>query len=63
MANEIYWSYQSAERTPTHAELPEGVFNGTAAAWTSLSPGMRREIFRSWKRRNESGRPLGPPPY
>lgn len=63
MADEKYWSYRSSTPTPTHAELPDGVFNGTAAAWTSLSPGMRREIFRSWKRQNENPRPMGPPPY
>lgn len=63
MADEKYWSYRSSERTPTHAELPQGVFNGTEAAWHSLSPGMRREIFRSWNRRIESARPLGPPPH
>lgn len=63
MADESYWSYRGAARTPTHGELPEGVFNGTEAAWTSLSPGMRCEIFRSWKRSNETARPIGPPPY
>lgn len=58
MADESYWTYRASERTPTHGELPQGVFNGTEAQWCSLSPGMRREIYRGWKRRNS----IPPPP-
>lgn len=54
MADERYWTYRASERTPTFGELPTGVFKGTEAQWLSLSPGMRREIFRSWKRSNRS---------
>lgn len=52
MANERYWTYQSAFRTPDYSELPTGVFNGERKQWESLSPGMRREILRSWTRQN-----------
>lgn len=52
MADERYWTYRSATPTPTFFELPSGVFSGTQKQWESLSPGMRREIFRSWKRTN-----------
>ena len=53
MANESYWTYQASESTLSVADLPAGVFNGTQSDWEKFSPGMRREIFRSWKRRNK----------
>lgn len=49
MSGESYWTYQSAFVTPTFEELPEGCFRGTEAQWHQLSPGMRREIVRSFK--------------
>jgi hypothetical protein len=49
MADEKYWTYKAATPTPNYGELPEGCFNGTEKEWTSLSPGMRREIIRSFK--------------
>lgn len=52
MADERYWTYRTATPTPMFSELSIGVFNGTQKQWESLSPGMRREIFRSWNRSN-----------
>jgi hypothetical protein len=46
-----YWTYKVTELTPDVWDLPPGVFNGTQNDWCKLSPGMRREILRSWKRR------------
>ena len=51
MANEKYWSYQASERTLTFGELPAGAYAGTEDGWHSLSPGMRREIVRSFNKR------------
>jgi hypothetical protein len=51
MADERYWTYRAGTLTPSFGELPNGAFNGTQKAWESLSPGMRREIFRSFVKR------------
>lgn len=51
MADESYWTYQASTKTPLHNELAPGVFNGNEKEWTSLSPGMRREIVRQANRR------------
>lgn len=49
-----FWSYQAPE-TPSHAEAVEcGAINADklpADAWERLTPGMRREIVRSHKRK------------
>ena len=50
MSGEKYWTYQSSFPTPSFEELPEGCFGGTEAQWFQLSPGMRREIVRSFKK-------------
>lgn len=50
MSDEKYWSYQSSFPTPSFGELPEGCFKGTEAQWHQLSPGMRREIVRTFKK-------------
>lgn len=50
MADEKYWMYQSSFPTPSFDELPDGCFRGTEAQWFQLSPGMRREIVRSFKK-------------
>ena len=50
MSGEKYWTYQSSFPTPSFWELPEGCFGGTEAQWFQLSPGMRREIVRSFKK-------------
>lgn len=50
MANERYWTYQ-AGHTPSFGEVPAGCFNGTENDWHKLSPGMRREIVRSFSKR------------
>ena len=50
MSGEKYWTYQSSFPTPSFNELPEGCFKGTEAQWFQLSPGMRREIVRSFKK-------------
>lgn len=54
MAGESYWTYQAATATPTLAEAIEaGAIrpDTTEAAWLSLTPGMRREIVRTAKKR------------
>jgi len=45
-----YWSYR-APPAPEYAEVPEGAFKGSENEWYALSPGMRREIVRSFGRR------------
>lgn len=50
-----YWTYQASSETPDYANVPDGAFRGTREQWESLSPGMRREIVRSFlKQRKES---------
>lgn len=43
---EDYWSFRAPD-TPEFSDLPAGTFAGTEAGWNSLSPGYRREIYRS----------------
>lgn len=43
---EGYWSFKAPD-TPEFSDLPQGAFGGTEAGWSSLSPGYRREIYRS----------------
>lgn len=43
---EVYWTYRAPD-TPEFKDLPEGTFAGTEEGWNSLSPGYRREIYRS----------------
>ena len=50
MSEESYWTYKPDSPTPSFCELPEGCFKGTEAQWFQLSPGMRREIVRSFKK-------------
>lgn len=42
---EKYWTYQAGD-IPEVDDLPPGTFRGTEKDWQSLSPGMRREIYR-----------------
>lgn len=42
---ENYWTYQ-APPTPELSDVTFGTFKGTKEEWESLSPGMRREIYR-----------------
>lgn len=54
MADEWYWTYKAATKTPTHAEaLALGAIRSdmTEEQWRSLTPGMRREIVRSHLKR------------
>lgn len=53
MADESYWTYKSTIPTPSFASLPAGCFNGTQKQFESLSPGMRKEILRDFKRREK----------
>ncbi len=46
-ADEKYWTYKPASRTPSVSDLPKGAFKGTQEEFSRLSPGMRREIERS----------------
>lgn len=48
---ESYWSTK-APPTPTVTDLPPGAFKGTEKDFSSLSPGMRREIERAAARAN-----------
>ena len=45
---EWYWTYRSAYQTPELADLPPGSVRMTSDEWESLSPGMRRDIYRSF---------------
>lgn len=46
-----YHAWKPASPTPTHAEAVElGAFKGTEEQWFQLSPGMRREIVRSFRK-------------
>lgn len=42
---ETYWA-RKGPPIPDAADLPSGSFNGDEPKWCSLSPGMRREIWR-----------------
>jgi hypothetical protein len=42
---EKYWTYKGGA-IPELKDLPDGTFKGTDQQWQSLSPGMRREIYR-----------------
>ncbi|HVQ43811.1 MAG TPA: hypothetical protein VMT30_02500 [Candidatus Saccharimonadia bacterium] len=43
-----------SEAVPTVYDLPDGCFKGTQEDFEKLSPGMRLEILRDWKRRNKN---------
>jgi hypothetical protein len=45
-----FWSYQAPD-TPSVSDLPKGAFKGTQQEFESLSPGMRRELARSFKQK------------
>lgn len=46
-----YHAWKPAEPTPTHDDaIQAGAFKGTADQWHQLSPGMRREIVRSFRK-------------
>lgn len=47
---ESYWTYKAAP-IPDLCDLPPGTFAGTEDQWQSLTPGMRREIYRDAMRR------------
>lgn len=49
-----FWSYKAPD-TPRYEDLPAGAFGGTKEGWEQLSPGMRREIVRSFKKDQERG--------
>lgn len=53
MTDESYWTYKSSFPTPSFDALPSGCFHGTQAQFESLSPGMRREILRDFRRRGK----------
>ena len=47
-----YQPWTPAEPTPTHAEaVALGAFKGTEEQWHQMSPGFRREIVRSFRKR------------
>lgn len=54
MADESYWTYKSSFPTPAFEALPAGCFKGTQKQFESLSPGMRKEIVRDFKRREKA---------
>jgi predicted Fe-S protein YdhL (DUF1289 family) len=49
---EKYWAYAQPP-IPEVSDLPPGVFNGDEKSWCSLSPGMRRTIWREATKRIE----------
>lgn len=50
---ETYWTFK-APPTPEFSDLPTGAFVGTEKGWNSLSPGYRREIYRSAMKRQSA---------
>jgi len=46
-----FWSYKAPAPAPLSA-VPASAFKGTSAEWESLSPGMRREIVRTFEKLN-----------
>lgn len=50
---EKYWGYRAPD-TPEFKDLPDGMFSGSEQGWETLSPGYRREIYRSYLKRKES---------
>lgn len=50
---EHYWTFRAGD-IPELADLPPGTFKGTASDWQSLTPGMRRAIFRDNIKRSTS---------
>lgn len=54
---ESYWS-RKGPPIPEVRDLPPGSFNGPEGKWCSLSPGMRREIWRDAVQREAAGRNL-----
>lgn len=54
MADESYWTYKASIPTPGFDALPAGCFKGTQQQFESLSPGMRKEIVRDFKRREKA---------
>lgn len=49
---ETYWAYKQPP-IPEVSDLPPGVFKGDENSWCSLSPGMRRTIWREATKRQE----------
>ncbi len=45
LATERYWS-RKGPPIPEFTDLPQGTTSGTAESWSSLSPGMRRTVWR-----------------
>ena len=45
--NKSYWTYK-ADSPPDYYSIPLDCFKGTKEQWESLSPAMRREIWRSY---------------
>lgn len=43
---ERYWTYK-APPVPEFSDLPPGTFAGNEQGFNSLSPGMRREIYKN----------------
>lgn len=52
---ESYWTYKAPD-TPEFQDLPAGAFAGTEQGWNSLSPGYRREIYKSAIKRLDTTR-------
>jgi len=53
---EHYWAYKQSP-IPEVSDLPEGTFKGNEDDWGSLSPGMRRMI---WREATKSKQPIVP---
>lgn len=54
---ETYWS-RKGPPIPDTADLPKGTFSGDERKWGSLSPGMRRDIWRDAIQREAAARGL-----
>jgi hypothetical protein len=57
LEQEKYWT-RKGPPIPEEKDLPAGTFRGVGRGWESLSPGMRREIWRDATRREAVERGL-----
>ncbi len=56
MADESYWTYRASTPTPSYDDaVRAGAVSDkmTEAGWNSLTPGMRREIVRAAKAKEQ----------
>lgn len=57
LERESYWT-RMGPPTPEFTDLPSGTTSGTEESWNSLSPGMRRTVWRDAIHREAASRNL-----